>query len=383
MRTTPALLRDLLGAAILHIRSGRAVSRSALASTLGIAPSTVGLYVDQLIADGFVDESGVVQGAVGRPQRTLAPVPQAGWFAGVEFNAERLQAVRVDFAGRQISAQVKTFSEGTDARTVLQAVKNAVAALAKTGSGPLLAIGIGAPGIVDPAAGVSSHYAFIPEWNEVPIAATVRERFEVPVTLDNNLRAIAIAERWFGGGRDLADYVILGPRSGFAIAIVQGGQLMRGAHHAAGEIGLWPWPSETNPRRELQEVLSAPAVWRRLAGVSSRSRLPQDLRAALAGFTDATGPAREAVDRGLRARDRDARTVGRYRGFRPARTTHRPRRTLLPRGGKSRTCHHAGAHGHTVENRPLCPRRRCRCSRRREPGDGSMATSERRIAVTA
>lgn len=85
--------------------SGRAVSRSSLAVALGLAPSTVDWYVDQLIADGYVDESGLEQGPLGRSKRGLATQPGAGWFAGVEFNAERVQAVSVDFAGQRISAE--------------------------------------------------------------------------------------------------------------------------------------------------------------------------------------------------------------------------------------------------------------------------------------
>ncbi|MES2696627.1 MAG: ROK family protein [Verrucomicrobiota bacterium] len=299
MRTNPALLRDLLGAAILHVRSGRATSRSTLAAALGLAPSTVGLYADQLIDDGYIDESGLVRGAIGRPQRTLAPRPAAGWFAGVEFNAGRLQAVRVDFAGRQVAAREKPFAVDTGTRAMLQEIKATVAALARGAEGPLLAIGVGAPGIVDPVAGVSSHYSLIPDWKNVPIAATLRKRFGVPVTVENNLRAIALAERWFGGGRHLSHYIILGPRSGFGVALVQAGQLARGAHHAAGEIGAWPWPpgrtGTGSGSGELQDAISAPAVWRRLAGVTSRARVPADLRAALGEYAAATGPRWEGV----------------------------------------------------------------------------------------
>ncbi len=285
MRKNPAIQRDLLAAAVLHLRSGRAVSRSSLAVALGLAPSTVGLYVDQLIADGYVDESGLEQGPLGRPKRRLATLRGAGWFAGVEFNAERVQAVSVDFSGRRVTAQSKWLPDGADTRTVLQAIKTVVGTLAKNTPGQLLAIGAGAPGVVDPDTGVSAHYAFIPDWRNVALARTLEERFSVPVTVENNLRVIALAERWFGGGRDLADYVVLGPRSGFGVAIVHGGHLMRGAHFAAGEIGRLPWTNrEGIGKGELHDALSAPIVWRRLSGSSARSRLPEDLRVALTEF---------------------------------------------------------------------------------------------------
>jgi predicted NBD/HSP70 family sugar kinase len=292
MRKNPAIQRDLLGAAVLHLRSGRAASRSSLALALNVAPSTVGLYVDQLIADGYVDESGLEQGPLGRPKRRLATLPGAGWFAGVEFNAARVQAVSVNFSGQQVTTQSKWLPPGADTRTVLQTLKQVVATLAKNTPGPLLAIGAGAPGIIDPATGVAAEYTFIPDWRNVPLAASLRERFEVPVTVENNLRVIALAERWFGGGRDLDDYVVLGPRSGFGLAIVHHGELMRGAHFAAGEIGRLPWPfPDSGTRGELHDMLSAPFVWRRLAGASPRSKTPEDLRSALTEFAGAGTPA--------------------------------------------------------------------------------------------
>ncbi len=110
-------------------------------------------------------------------------------------------------------------------------------------------------------------------------------------TLDNNLRTIALAERWFGGAAELGDFVILGPRSGFGIAIVIGGRVVSGAEHAAGEIGRWPWADNT----ELHDALSSPAVWRRLTGKTKRASLPTDLHTALAGLADQRDDARTAI----------------------------------------------------------------------------------------
>jgi predicted NBD/HSP70 family sugar kinase len=291
MRINQALQRESLGSAVLHVRSGTAVSRSSLAVALQLAPSTVGLYIDQLIADGYVDETGLEQGPVGRPKRRLTTLPGAGWFAGVEFNAERVQVVAVDFSGKKIASHSKWLPDDADTRTLLQAIKTMVASLAKSAPGRLLAVGAGAPGVVDPEAGVGAHYAFIPDWRNVPLAEVLRERFEVPATVENNLRVIALAERWFGRGRDLGNYIVLGPRSGFGVAIMHGGKLMRGAHFAAGEFGRLPWaPDGRAANGELHDALSAPAVWRKLAGVTSRAKLPEDLREALLEFPDASGP---------------------------------------------------------------------------------------------
>src|SRR5690606_1512748 len=135
------------------------------------------------------------------------------------------------------------------------------------------------------------NYRYIPEWSNVPVNPKLHERFKVPITLENNLRAIALAERWFGGGRDLSDYVILGPRAGFGIAVVQNGELARGVRQAAGEIGYWRWSLRSSEGKELQNAVSASAVWQRLSGEAAGSKVPRDLRRALADIANTSGSA--------------------------------------------------------------------------------------------
>lgn len=298
MRKNPIFQGDTLGTAILQVRSGRATSRTTLAKALGISPSTTGLYVDQLIAENYLNESGLNQGPMGRPRRILTTRPEAGWFAGVEFNAQRIQAVGVDFSGGLKTAVEQMLPAEVSAEQVIKSILQCVARLAESMEGPLFAVGLGVPGLVDAQAGVGLHYAFIPDWNHVPVVEKIGSKLKVPVILQNNLRAIALAERWFGMGHDLNDYVILGPRSGFGVAMVQGGRVVEGAHHAAGEVGRWPWPLTGGTGaggQELHHALSAPATWRRLTGADPKAKLPEDLRAGLAEVAAAEGPEWEAV----------------------------------------------------------------------------------------
>ncbi len=305
MRKKPADVRQLAALTVLHVRSGRGTSRKALADLMDLSPSTSGLYVDQLIAAKYLQESGLERGRMGRPKRRLETRPQAGWFAGVEFNAERAQAVRLDFSGNITGTAELRLAPDLHKQAVVGEIRKAVAHLGgqDQGGAPLLGIGIGVPGVVDSAAGVARHYDFIRDWSDVPLARLLRERFKTPVILENNLRCIALAERWFGGGRDMRDYVILGPRSGFGVAVVHGGQILSGAGHAAGEVGNWPWPLPSGPG-QMHDALSSPAVWRRLTGAPPAAREPANLREALAVFAGKNTPELAAV------RDDFARATG-------------------------------------------------------------------------
>ena len=234
---------------------------------------------------------------MGRPRRILSTQSEAGWFAGVEFNAQRIQAVGVDFSGSLKATVEVVLPPEVLADQVIKSILACVAKLAATMQGPLLSVGLGVPGLVDAQAGVGLHYAFIPDWQQVPLVELIGSRLKVPVILQNNMRAIAVAERWFGLGHGLSEYVILGPRSGFGIAMVQDGKVIEGSQHAAGELGRWPWPlvGGAGSSQELHHALSAPATWRRLAGVDGQAKLPKDLRAGLAALAESSGPVWDAV----------------------------------------------------------------------------------------
>lgn len=282
MRQKNSDIRQLLASTVLQVRSGRATSRTTLARALDISASTTGLYVDQLIATGHLHESGLDHGLMGRPKRRLSVRSSPGWFIGLEFNADRMQVVGVDFAGQVIHSEAIPLEDGIDATQVTLLMLDVIRRLSGQQSLPLLGIGLGAPGQVDAKTGISLRYTFIRDWVDIPLCSFLENRLSLPVTLESNLRAIALAERWFGNYRDLSDYIIVGPRSGFGIACVQKGHLLQGAHHAAGEIGLWPWPlSGSEKTQEMHHVLSAPMTYRRLAGIGANAPVPRDLYTAM------------------------------------------------------------------------------------------------------
>ncbi len=295
MRSTADQLQ-LLSQTILAVRGKRARARRELAQVLKISPTTAGQYVDDLIAEGWLDESGVERRGLGRPRRLLSVRAEAGWFAGVELNAERVQGVRVDFGGRAVRTETVYLKAQASVEEILREVEATVRRLGgEAGTPGCLGVGVGAPGLVDSERGVGLHYAMVQGWEQVPIRERLESAFGVPVTLEHNLRVIALAERWFGAGRHLSDYVILGPRSGFGVALMQGGRLVRGARQAAGEVGFWPWPLGGQEAGVMQARLSAGTVYRRLAGLAEEAPAPANLREALRTVADQSGEERRRV----------------------------------------------------------------------------------------
>jgi len=102
------------------------------------------------------------------------------------------------------------------------------------------AIGVSAPGPLDPVTGVVRDAPNLPGWHEVPIRARLERAFGRPVRLENDANAAALAEWRFGAGRGSRAFVFLTMSTGVGAGLVLDGRLYRGARYGAGEIGHIP-----------------------------------------------------------------------------------------------------------------------------------------------
>jgi glucokinase len=230
-----------------RVRAHGGLSRVQLARELKLAPSTAGIYVDRLVREGFLLETEAAgRETAGRPPTSLVPNPDGGRFIGVDFEARNLMATVVDFSQQPIRQVHKTLRPTDSAAQILAKIELAIDEMMARDSRPVLGIGVGVPGAIDPVTNVAVHYDFIKGWSDVPLGARLGERFGVPVFLENNIRSMALAELWFGAGRGLRNFVCIGIRSGIAAGVVVNGHLLHGAQHRAGEIGHWvcPVPAE-------------------------------------------------------------------------------------------------------------------------------------------
>lgn len=280
MRHKAEEVRKLLAECILHLRSRRASSRTSLARSMQLSRSTVGIYVDQLIRGGLVRESGQEMGYVGRPRRALRLCSEAGWFAGIEHQAGRVRAIAVDFAGGILARHSEPLPDDADQSTLLEYIRKVFCVLDEKISTPLLAVGIAAPSRLGEDVFPNGRTAN--EWRAMLLGHALHGLTRAPVYVEHRLHAMVLAERCYGLQHSLKDYVIMSSHQSFSVAMVNDGKVATGARHVAGEVGAWP--CQTNAGRGLGDMLSAPAIYRRLTGLDEAHPLPKDLTGAYAGL---------------------------------------------------------------------------------------------------
>lgn len=99
------------------------------------------------------------------------------------------------------------------------------------------AIGVGVPGAVNFATGMTYNLTNVKGWSEVPLRDILAEKSGLPTVIDNDANCMAYAEWKFGAARGCSHAVCVTLGTGVGGGLILNGQLFRGASHAAGEIG--------------------------------------------------------------------------------------------------------------------------------------------------
>ena len=161
---------------------------------------------------------------------------------GLDVGGTKLAAGVVAGDGRVLSMEVapSRVDEGPDAMIArhLDLGRSAVAAAGVPWE-QVRAVGIACGGPLDPYAGVIQSPPGLPDWDDVPLVAKVEAVLQRPTVVDNDATACAIAEWWFGAGRErgVSHLVYITISTGVGGGLILDGRVYRGAAGNAGELG--------------------------------------------------------------------------------------------------------------------------------------------------
>ncbi len=159
---------------------------------------------------------------------------------GVDIGATKVAAGLVEARGQIVMHTRRPMVARKSAEEALAAVLRAIEAVRASDAARnahLAGIGIGAPGNIDPTEGRVLKATNLPCWIDYPLAAKVAEATGLPVRLDNDGNAAALAEAVWGAGVGYRSvfYVTLG--TGVGTGIVTNGRVLHGRTGSAGEGG--------------------------------------------------------------------------------------------------------------------------------------------------
>lgn len=239
MALRPQARTDVNRSAILaHLGAHGSASRADLARALNLSPALMTQLTKDLISEGFLVELENSPSHGGRPARMLGLVSSAGRAIGVKVVADHVAFVEVGIDGTVLRSASEPF-DASSATFLAELTALLRHFIAGGGSAPLLGVGVGVPGSVDAQ---DSGLVDSPQlgWRQVPLGATLRRALSLPVLVENNVNALAVAERLYGLGRQHENFLVVTIGTGVGAGIVVDGVVLRGFGGGSGEIGHIP-----------------------------------------------------------------------------------------------------------------------------------------------
>lgn len=233
-----AIIRQLNVSRVFHaLREHPGSSQRELAALTGLDRATLSVVVGQLEAQTLLDRRPRPRrGRAGRPEEALRLSPAGGWFVGVRLDPRELHVVATTVDAHPVAVRrVPGSSDVEDAVGHVGSVVRELAEAHGVGLERVRGVGVGVAGLM----GREGHLALAPNlgWHDVPIRELLRQELAVPVYVDNDTKATALAETLFGSCKNVMDFVLVIAHAGIGGALYQGGMLQRGWHGYAGELG--------------------------------------------------------------------------------------------------------------------------------------------------
>lgn len=279
-RNVSAVKSHNIRAILLNLLYNEPAYRVKLARDIAVSTTTVAKLVDELMSQGLIEEQvedNEGRRSVGRPQNALYLVRDSRHAIGVHIGGGIYRAAVVNLRNEILHHKYGYFELTAPAADVVPNIIQTVDELVNECGvcrESLIGIGVGAPGLVNYQNGVVG-FAKNLGWKNVPLRDWIKQELNMPVIVENNVRAMALGEAFFGDCRDANSLLFVYGRLGVAAGIVVDHQIYHGISLGAGEIGhnfiiqmpgsgLEPGACET-----LENLVSAPALLRQAKTISA------------------------------------------------------------------------------------------------------------------
>lgn len=218
-----------------------AMSRKDIASTLGLTPASVTLISTELLSAGILCEKGELEEEkrAGRKKVLIDINYKYKYVLSISIEASETCIAISDLRGRSCALRKLKTDDTAEPAVFLKVIADEGKALmweSGIAKEQLLGAGVSIPGPVKRAIGVSQHAYRI--WNEVvPVGELLKSYLDVPVIVENNVKAFAEGELIYGNGKEQENLVFLKWGPGVGSAIIIQNHLYDSQNSKTAEIG--------------------------------------------------------------------------------------------------------------------------------------------------
>jgi predicted NBD/HSP70 family sugar kinase len=224
--------RDLV---LKTIFENETISRAEIARITKLTRTTVSDVVAGLLSEGLVKEVGLGESIGGKPSILLSLVADSRYLIGVNLAQNKFIASVVNLRG-EIKKTVEVPVQGGDGERAIQLVYQILDQLVKKEWKPIVGIGVGTPGLINTREGIVVNAVNL-DWQDLPLAHLLEERYRLPVSILNDSQATAIGEFVYGDHQSDSNLIVVNLSHGIGAGILINGRLFQGDGGGAGEIG--------------------------------------------------------------------------------------------------------------------------------------------------
>lgn len=234
-----------LGVILISLLYEPDLSRVQLAQKTNLSNTTITNLISELIKQGIVSEvkknepeKGEIR-PVGRPRASIHLESNARFVVGIHIGVGFFRVAVANLVDEILSNQLGQFEIDAPVTQVLEHIAFVVETVIKDSMvdrDAIIGVGVGASGLVEVSTGINLIAPNL-NWHNVRLQEYFKNALHLPVFVDNNVRAMAIAETFFGAGRGVDSLAFVYGRIGVGAGLMSRGQAFRGSISGAGEIG--------------------------------------------------------------------------------------------------------------------------------------------------
>lgn len=222
------------------IRLREPISRAEIAKLTKLTPPTVSSLVNELIDKNLITEEKAESTNTGGRKPIMLRINYSAYYIiGVYAAAEVIRVILTTMDGKILSDFRKDIIELPSKEEFINMIIESIHRLLDDkyiNRELILGIGFAMHGLVNPDEGLA---IFSPHLHleNVPIRERLEKEFHIPVTVENDVRALAIGESWFGQGQGIPDFICISVGRGIGSGIFINNEIYKSSFNTAGEIG--------------------------------------------------------------------------------------------------------------------------------------------------
>jgi predicted NBD/HSP70 family sugar kinase len=243
LRTANAsLIRDQNLSLILNylLHKPGHTSRAELIRYSQLSGTTISALVNVLLSVDFVRETGVGKSIGGRKPITLELNPSFRYAVGIDIGSSHLATVILDLRGKTIARQSMLFDVIHHSAATLSKIEEMVHKMLQDSNlelSNLAGIGVSIPAPLEGEMQDEILTYYMPAWEGIKIIDELEKNWNLPLYLENDANAGAIAEKWWGVGKQYTSFAFIKLGIGVGSGLIINDEIFRGDAGSAGEIG--------------------------------------------------------------------------------------------------------------------------------------------------